>query len=80
MLQQFLSDYFNELFVLLVEMAPYLLVGFLFAGLLNGLFPKRVIQRTIGKPNLRSAINASILGVPLPSLNWGRHVYTALAF
>ncbi|NOX48141.1 MAG: hypothetical protein GXO89_14300 [Chlorobi bacterium] len=52
-------------------MAPWLLIGFLFAGLLHVYMPKEKITRFMGKKNLRSVINAAILGVPLPLCSCG---------
>lgn len=54
-----------------MEMAPYLLLGFLIAGLLNGVFSKDWIQRKMGKPGIGSTVKASVLGVPLPLCSCG---------
>jgi len=56
---------------LTLEMAPYLLLGFLIAGLLNGTFSKEWMQRRMGKPGWWSSMKASILGVPLPLCSCG---------
>lgn len=71
MLMETVSAFFRELWVLLLEMAPYLLIGFLFAGILKVFFPKRLIRRYIGKSNFRSVLNASLLGVPMPLCSCG---------
>lgn len=71
MLMDYISAFINELWVLLLEMAPYLLIGFLFAGILKVFFPKRLIRRYIGKSNFRSVLNASLLGVPMPLCSCG---------
>ena len=63
--------YLGELGFLVSEMAPYLLLGFLFAGVLKVLFPKRFITKYMGKQNLRSVVNASLLGVPMPLCSCG---------
>ncbi|MCK5821731.1 MAG: permease, partial [Bacteroidales bacterium] len=52
-------------------MAPYLLLGFLFAGLLKAYFPQRGISRYLGKPGFKSSTNASLLGVPMPLCSCG---------
>jgi len=54
-----------------MEMAPYLLLGFLIAGLLNGVFSKDWLQRKMGKPGIGSAVKASLLGIPLPLCSCG---------
>lgn len=71
MLVDFITDFFSELWVLLLEMAPYLLLGFLFAGILKVFFPKRLIRKYIGKSNFRSVVNAALLGVPMPLCSCG---------
>ena len=52
-------------------MAPYLLLGFLFAGILHVYFKSSGITKYMGKNNFRSIINASIFGVPLPLCSCG---------
>lgn len=68
---EYISFFIRELWVLLMEMAPYLLLGFLFAGVLKVIFPKRLIKKYIGGSNFRSAFSASLLGVPLPLCSCG---------
>ena len=60
-------------------MAPYLLFGFLFAGLLKAFFPTDGIARYMGKRNFRSVLNAALLGVPLPLCSCGV-IPTAVSF
>ena len=48
------------------EMAPYLLIGLTFAGILNVFFKKSFIVKHIGGNNLSSIFKASLFGVPLP--------------
>lgn len=71
MLMNHITAFFSELWVLLLEMAPYLLIGFLFAGVLKVFFPKRLIRKYIGGSNLKSVVNASLLGVPMPLCSCG---------
>ena len=47
-------------------MAPYLLLGFTVAGLLHVSIRKEFVRRWLGKPGLKSVVNASVLGVPMP--------------
>ncbi|MBA4408832.1 MAG: heavy metal-associated domain-containing protein [Odoribacter sp.] len=75
----FVSDYISELVTLFNEMAPWLLFGLVFAGLLKVYFPQKNIEKYLGKPNLRSTINASVLGVPLPLCSCGV-IPTAISF
>ena len=53
------------------EMAPYLMLGFLLAGILHVFFPKGKVSKYLGKANLRSVINAALVGVPLPLCSCG---------
>jgi len=63
--------FLTELWGLMLEMSPYLLLGFLFAGILYAWFPKEKVTRYLGKSNTRSVINAALLGVPLPLCSCG---------
>lgn len=53
------------------EMAPYLVLGFLLAGVLHVFFPKHKVHKYLGGKNLKSVINASIVGIPLPLCSCG---------
>ena len=68
---EIVKGYGGELVRLVNEMSPYLLLGFLFAGILRVVFPRRVITRYMGKRNFRSVLNASLLGVPMPLCSCG---------
>lgn len=71
MLLEYFREFIAELWVLLQEMAPYLILGFFFAGVLKVFFPKSLIKKYIGGSDFRSVVNASILGVPLPLCSCG---------
>ncbi len=58
-------------FELLAQMAPYLLFGFLIAGVLHVFFPLSWIARHLGKSNVASVVKAVILGIPLPLCSCG---------
>lgn len=66
-----LKLYMFELARLVNEMSPYLLLGFFFAGLLRVVFPARIITRYMGGRNMKSVLNASLLGVPMPLCSCG---------
>jgi uncharacterized membrane protein YraQ (UPF0718 family)/copper chaperone CopZ len=68
---ELVSKFFITLWDLTIEMAPYLLLGFLIAGLLNGVFSKDWLQRKMGKPGWGSSIKAALLGIPLPLCSCG---------
>ncbi len=56
---------------LLNDMAPWLLLGFLIAGILHVFFPEGKIRRILGKNSTRSVLNAALLGIPLPLCSCG---------
>lgn len=56
---------------LLNAMAPYLLFGFLAAGVLHLFISTEVIARHLGRGNLMSVVKASLFGVPLPLCSCG---------
>jgi len=68
---EFILRFFEELIKITNEMAIYLLLGFLFAGILHVLVPKDKITKYLGKNNFLSVVNASVLGVPLPLCSCG---------
>ncbi len=56
---------------LLVESAPYVLFGFLAAGLLKAWIPQEFIARHLGDRTTGAVIKASLLGIPLPLCSCG---------
>ncbi len=68
---EIINKYLIALWDLTLEMSPYLLLGFLIAGLLYIYFPKEKVTRYLGKNNLRSTLNAALIGVPLPLCSCG---------
>jgi uncharacterized protein len=66
-----IETYFTEFWHLMLEMAPWLLLGFFFAGLLHVFIPKGSITKYMGKRNTKSVIYAAMLGVPLPLCSCG---------
>ena len=47
---EILDKYWNEIKFLFLEMAPYLMLGFLISGLLYIIISKETITRNLGKP------------------------------
>lgn len=66
-----LVSYAGSFVQLFVAMAPYLLLGFFFAGLLHAFFPGDTLARHLGKPGWRSSLKSALLGVPLPLCSCG---------
>lgn len=67
----YIVTFLSELWHLMMAMAPYLLLGFLFAGILHVWFPQHKVNRFMGRHNLKSVFNASLIGVPLPLCSCG---------
>lgn len=61
----------HEIWLTYLDMAPYLVLGLLFAGVLHIFFKKSFIEKHLGKPGFMSIMKASILGVPLPLCSCG---------
>tara|TARA_R110002050_G_scaffold204327_3_gene339774 strand:+ start:17915 stop:19165 length:1251 start_codon:yes stop_codon:yes gene_type:complete len=67
----FIQKFFFELVYLFAEMSPYLILGFALAGVLHVYFPKHKVAKYLGRKNLKSVVNAAILGIPLPLCSCG---------
>ena len=53
------------------EMSPYLLLGFLIAGILHVFVPQRFYTRYLSRDNRFSVLWAALLGIPLPLCSCG---------
>ena len=65
------ADIAAELWGVLSDMSPYLLLGFLVAGALSVLISAATVERHLGGRGLAPVIKASALGVPLPLCSCG---------
>lgn len=61
----------NEILNLVNMMSPYLLLGFLFAGILHAFIPGAVYSRYLSGHGFRSVFYATLLGIPLPLCSCG---------
>lgn len=61
----------NEILHLVYEMAPYLLLGFMLAGIMHAFVPNTIYKKYLGGNTWRSIINAILLGIPLPLCSCG---------
>lgn len=61
----------NEIIELINEMSPYLLLGFLLAGLMHAFVPSTLYTRYLSSHSIGSVINAAIFGIPLPLCSCG---------
>ncbi|MBE7558332.1 permease [bacterium] len=55
----------------ILESGVYLMFGFLFAGLVGAFLRPETIAKYLGGNRLRSVVNASLLGVPIPLCSCG---------
>lgn len=67
----YLTQYALACWETLVEMAPYILLGFLVAGILHIFVHPQTIARYLGQGRIRSVIYAALLGIPLPLCSCG---------
>lgn len=56
---------------LLLESAPWLLLGFLLAGVIKQVIPSRWIESQLARPGFLSVIKGAIIGAPLPLCSCG---------
>ncbi len=56
----------SETWQMINASAPWLLIGFLFAGILRVLVPVGIVKRHLQAPGFKSVLKSSIFGIPLP--------------
>jgi uncharacterized membrane protein YraQ (UPF0718 family) len=61
----------SEIWLVTVAMAPYLLLGFLMAGVLSVLISKDYVRRHLGGNGWRASFKAALFGVPMPICSCG---------
>ncbi len=59
-------EMFLESWHILLESAPWVLVGLFMAGMVKAFVPERTVAGHLGGKGWRAVVKASILGVPLP--------------
>lgn len=67
----FIIEILKETLELFLDMAPYLMIGLFFVGLLNIFFSKDLIAKHIGNSNFASIFKAALFGIPLPLCSCG---------
>ena len=71
MLLHWIESYWDALVMMTAEMAPYLLLGFLIAGVLRMFVPRRLYSKHLAPRNMKSVVKAAAIGVPLPLCSCG---------
>lgn len=61
----------KEIWLVLTEMSPYILLGIFFVAILDLFVSKKVILNHVSKNNIGSIIKTAIFGVPLPLCSCG---------
>jgi len=68
---ELLNDFFVALWELTGAMAPFILFGLFFAGLLHEWLPKDFIRRHLGEESSLSVLKSTLFGIPLPVCSCG---------
>lgn len=66
-----MREYLLSLLNVVCEMAPYLLLGFLIAGILHVFVPQGFYRKYLSKDNKLAVLWAALLGIPLPLCSCG---------
>lgn len=64
-------ELFNSLLFMLNEMSPYILLGFLIAGLMHAFIPQQAFARHLSGTGWKSVVKAALIGIPLPLCSCG---------
>jgi uncharacterized membrane protein YraQ (UPF0718 family)/copper chaperone CopZ len=64
-------NFLYQIWVLFVEMSPYLLLGITFVAILDAFVTKDFISRQVRKNNLSSIVKTALFGIPLPLCSCG---------
>ncbi len=68
---EFMKDIASTIFSIFNEMSVYLLLGFLFAGILHVLVPQQLFSKYLSQNNGMSVLYATLFGIPLPLCSCG---------
>ena len=66
-----ITHFLEALWHLSIAMAPYILFGLLFAGILHELVPDSIVTKHLGKDNVSSVVKSTLFGIPLPVCSCG---------
>lgn len=61
----------DSLLFMLNEMSPYILLGFLIAGLMHAFIPQQTLARHLSGTGWRAVVKSTLIGVPLPLCSCG---------
>lgn len=61
----------NNILLLVLDASPYLLMGFVIAGLIKAFISEEFIQKVLGKNDVKTVALASLIGAPVPLCSCG---------
>jgi uncharacterized membrane protein YraQ (UPF0718 family) len=70
-MREFIVSILTDFWGTAAEMSPYLLFGFLVAGILSMLVSQRLVEKHLGGRGIWPVLKASLFGVPLPLCSCG---------
>lgn len=70
-MMKYITQFLGDFITIMAEMAPYLLIGFFFAGVMRAFLPQRHIQRYFNGHPFLSSLYASLIGIPMPLCSCG---------
>ena len=68
---EYITEFLNAIISLSNAMAPYILFGLLFAGILHEVVPQSLVTKHLGDENIISVIKSTLFGIPLPVCSCG---------
>ena len=68
---EFIKEIAVTIFSIFNGMSPYLLLGFLFAGILHAFVPQHLFSKYLSQNNWLSVFYATLFGIPLPLCSCG---------
>ena len=68
---EIILKFIHSLIELSNAMAPFILFGLIFAGILHELVPTSIVTKHLGKENIFSVIKSTLFGIPLPVCSCG---------
>jgi len=61
----------SEIWILCIDMSPYLLLGMFVSGLISIFVDKNIVMKQIGPKNFTSILKSTLFGIPLPLCSCG---------
>jgi uncharacterized membrane protein YraQ (UPF0718 family)/copper chaperone CopZ len=66
-----MMKFLESIYILFIEMAPYLMIGLAFVAILDIYITKKFVKEQIGGKGIGSVVKAALFGVPLPLCSCG---------